>query len=179
MAYADLRAPEELLRDMLVECQTWRAIVADPQATWDELAAILDAGTVAAGSAADAIVYGAFAEVPDDPRFRQRPRANIRQLEDDAWERDSSTGFSFDGSLFLAIDLDIPEAFRTDISAAILDARHKAIAIETDLVGLARAAGRVDFTRIQSHPAGLADPKLNGGDQFEILEWSFSYEGAA
>lgn len=177
MAYADLRAPEELLRDMLVETQVWRAIVANPSATWEELAVILDAGTVAEGAAAEAVVYGAFAEVPDDPKYKQRPRANVRQMADDSWERTSGSGFTSAKGLMLIVDLNIPPAYTTDISAALLDARRKALALESDILQLERGAGRLDFTGLQSLVVGLADPKEWGGDQFQILEWVFSFEG--
>lgn len=179
MAYADLVAPEETLADMLVECQTWRAIVANPSATWAELVVILDAGTVSEGDAASRVDFGAFQEQWDEPGFLERPRAGIRQLEDDNWQRTSSSGFSLTGSLYLLIELQIPPSLKTDMGAALLDARRKSKAIESDLLNLMRQNGRLDITAFVVQPAGLSDPKEHTEEtQFQILEYGLAYEGA-
>lgn len=173
MAY---KVAEELLRDMLAECQSWRAYVANPTATWAALDAAIEAGGIAEGDAAARVVIGAFDEEADPPL--ERPRAVIRQFDASEWQRDSTTGFS--GSLPLQVTLELtvdPAHLDATLSttayenAVILDARRKVSRLRDELASLPRQAGRVDMEGVTLGYAGPADPDESGGEDFAVAEF--------
>lgn len=176
MAYADIQAPEELAKAMLTECQVWRGLVAYPSYQWAELAAELDSGTVDEGDAADRTVIAVLQEQWDDESYIPRPRAVLRQTEDDGWSRDSVSTFSS----LLRIEATFEIATPADLtgSEALLDLRRKGAALLVDFLGLARQHGRLDIEQLTAEPAGLADMKQYAGQEpFGVLAWSLACRG--
>lgn len=172
MTWATFTTPGDLLKAMLVACQPVRALMANPGATWEEIAAILDAGTVAAGSTEDRIRLAVLDEEPDDEDFLEKPRATLRQLNDSTYTRSSTTGFNHEGTLSLLIELDIPESLEDDRSGAIRDAQYKQDAIGIALMSLAPQAGYLDLSGMTAEPVGLSDPTQHSeGDerQYQVM----------
>lgn len=177
MAWADLVLPEDQLAAMLVECQPVRAIVANPTATWAELAVILDAGNVAEGSTADHVKTSLFDEEEDSSDYVERPRFVVSHHEQDTYTRTSSSGFSLTGRLFVLAELPIPAALVDDEAGAKDDVRQKRIAIMQALCDLSRANPRLDLVALQVEE-GVKYAQEENGDSFAIIQCDVTFGGA-
>ena len=177
MAYSDLVIPEQRLADMLAECQTWRAIVANPDADWAALAVILDAGTVAEGIAADRIKTGGLATDREDPEFIEMPRAGVSDSpDDDTFTRSSTSSFDLDGRLFVVVEMPVPLSITTK-NDAYRDIRAKYFALSGDLLELPRQHPRLDLMAT-SWDSGYVFRKDHNGEWFETIQFGVTYRGA-
>lgn len=177
MTWAALQLPEDQLAAMLVECQPVRAIVAYPAYTWSQLAAVLDAGTVSAGSTADKVTTSAFIEDETDSAYIARPRFAVSHHEADGYSRMSVSGFDLTGRLYASMELQIPPSLLNDMAAAKSDMRFKALAIETSLLQLPRAYPRLDLESVNVE-AGVVYPQEHNGERFGLIQMDLTYRGS-
>lgn len=164
----DNAVEEKLLRDMFVELQSWRAIVANPNASWSSLATAIDAGGIVVGDADDRTVYATIEEDTSHANYIAAPRIVLRPFEPKAFQRDSTSGFITTAVIQATIDLTVDSSHLTNglvsnFAAAYLDTRRKVEKLFSDLCSLARQSGRADIQDVRVTRAGLIDPKLNNG----------------
>lgn len=179
MAWADLVLAEDRLATMLAACQPWRAIVANPNLAWSQLAAVIDdAGdALPLGDAASKIKTGIFAEEWENPETIDRPRALCTETEqEDQWTRTSTTGHDLTGQVFLLIECNVPTGITSD-AAAKVDARRKSMALQVALLSLPRAYPNLDITSIAAN-SGIPNLKSNNGDWFQAIQFTIGYQGA-
>lgn len=158
---------EELLRDQLAGLQSWRAMRANPAASWDDLATLIDAGGNAAGDAADAVLFWSFGpDFGDDTDdARNWPRLCLRRMESE-WRRTSSTGWN----IVFRVSLDAEFSVNPDhLDAngktvvdrdAYLDAERKLEKLALDLAEALQTAGIADVQGITMSDVGSPNPQF-------------------
>jgi hypothetical protein len=161
---------------MLAECQPVRAIVANPALSWAALAAVMEAGTITAGSTASQIKAARFTEREGDENYVVRPRFAVTDAEEDGWSRTSTSGHVLTGQLNVLGELDIPPGLSTEEQAKN-DVRLKSLAIQAALLQLPREYPRLDIVDLKSQ-SGLVYPTENKGDWFQVVQFSLVYRGA-
>jgi hypothetical protein len=177
MTWAAQLLPEDQLAAMLVECQPVRGIVANPYATWAELAAVLDAGTVSEGDTADKVTVSTFIEDEADSANIQRPRFVVNNEDEDGLSRTSSSGFSLTGRLNFCFELVIPPSLIEQRAQAKRDARHKQLAIQSALCSLPRQYPFLDLSQA-AFQGGIVFQQEHNGVKFAVIQGSVTYMGA-
>lgn len=146
--------PETVLKNMIAETQTWRAIVANPDADWATIEPLITAGGIAEGDAAAAIVIGRFEERPDAVDYVGRPRINCVQFDDDDLE--ITGGISRNGTILAEVELRIPADYVGRAGKAVEDGRLKMESLIVELLSLPRQGGRLASTGGTLGPVDLS-----------------------
>lgn len=166
------------MRDMLGRCETWRAMVEEPEAEWATTAAIIAAATADGDSALARITYGRFEEEEDDQQHIIRPRCILRHFDGNTQTRVSTSGHAFSGLIYVCFEYPIPEAYHANDEDAYLDAENKLGGIITELARMGMVAGNLHLQQIDITGFGQADPKENKGEMFYIAELAVRHQGS-
>lgn len=173
---ADPVIPSALLRSMLGDCPTWRALVDDPDLLPTEMIAAATAAAAddsLAAPAASRIVYGAFEDDANTaaPDWRDHPKGCVRPLADVNATRTGNASWDETGELAVQLEyLDGGGSFAAEAYRAECLFRS----IFRELLRLPRGAGRLDLIRGVMEPFGLLDPKERRGKSVwaaEIVVW--------
>lgn len=168
--------PEAVLKNMIAETQTWRAIVANPNTDWDTLEPLISAGGIAEGDAADSIVLGRFDERTDAVDYVGRPRINCVQFDDDDLE--IGGGISRTGTILAEVELRIPEAFAGRAGKAVEDGRLKMESLIVELLSLPRQWPRLDSTGATLGPVDLSsDEEDIISNRFLVADFMVRWRG--
>lgn len=168
--------PSAMLRAMLADCPTWRALVDEPTLGPDGMiaaAAAAAADETLVAEAADRIVFGSFEDdaATSSPDWRAHPKGIVRPLADATAVRTGNASWEETGELAVQLEyLDGGGSFATEAYRAECLFR----AIFRELRTLPRGAGRLDLTRAVLEPFVALDPKKRRGKSVwaaEIVVW--------
>lgn len=164
------------MRAMIGDCETWRAMVAQPDTDWDTLKTLIDAATSSQTDALNKIQYGRLEDRPNNDNLLNRPRCGVRHYEFGI-DRNSTTGFGFKGMISAFFEWPIPQCYRDNRSEATMDAENKLGNLIQELAALPTQAG---YLHINSGDilVGQADPVENKGEQFWVSELSIKHLGS-
>lgn len=155
-----------LLREMLGDSTTWRAIVEQPLYTWENLATLITAATSPENAALAKIKYGVLEDDPAHSDYVAPPRIGLRYPDTTDLQRLSTTGFTVNLTMIVTIEVPIPTPYLSSFQDSYIDFFNKVGGLIRDLKTLPKGAGVLDIIRIQMGPAGELDPKWNNGSQW-------------
>lgn len=158
-----LAQPLGLIRTMLGDSVTWRALVAQPNVSWETLAALITAATSPSAAALAKVKYGHLEDVSGHTDYVAPPRIGLRLPEAGDLQRLSTTGFTSNISIITTIEIPIPDTYLTSYQDAYIDAVNKIGGIMRDLGRLPKQAGYADIGRLSIGPVGEIDPDFNNG----------------
>lgn len=170
------------LREMLGDSEMWRAIVADPTATYSELITLRDAATSPEAAAKAKITYGYASDKSGDDDYVAVPRIILRHLDGNDSEKTASSGFADNGMLVASIELVTPDVYVGNFPDAYAYAMEQVGGIRDEIAVMARISttesNYLGITRLSVPTLGQIDPKGNQSNWVFVAEFIVMYRGA-
>lgn len=161
-----LSQPLGLVRAMLGDSATWRALVAQPNVTWETLAALITAETSPQNAALSKVKHGHLEDDADHDDYVAPPRIGLRLPDSGDIERLSTMGFSSNLTIIVTAEFPVPDAYQASYQDLYVDGMNKLGGIMRDLGRLPKQAGYADIRRFGLGPVGQVDPDQNNGESW-------------
>lgn len=178
-AVGDMATAEDVFRDMLSRCDTWRAMCAEPDDSWPDVQTASAASPVE-GDAKDR-VHRDLWEYQDNAL----PRALVLFVDDELG-RVGSGAWEGEGNLGMAFFLPIPSEFQdsngycneADMEDCSRDIKNRLGAIKSELIELSRSAGtnNADILNIRTSRPQPENSRADDGGGTQASEFAGDFE---
>lgn len=163
------------LRNMIADCEVWRAIVAQPGYVWSDLKTLADAATSDRDDAIDAIHYD---RIDDEGQSQTVPAVLIRHAEEDDFIHQGGAQWDITASFYIEMNLEIPSDYRSSTRLATVDFLNKIGRFRRELLANTNAPGYLSTVRVSRGLMGEIAPDENNGQRVRTASWILTYDGS-